>query len=144
MLPHCGHVLILLHISSPDKNQVPAGTEAGEKQIPESLGLAPGLVFLICLIVFQQLQSYDFRAITERLYGSSDTQKQAWVSPLSYRCPNQITARLSRWMLEGCLKCSCLQDPQAHHSALASDMQLPRSTAAFKREQVSRNSAAGV
>lgn len=56
------------------------GTEAGEKHIPESLGLAPGLVFLICLIVFQQLQSYDFRAITERLYKSSDTQKQAWVS----------------------------------------------------------------
>ncbi|CAL5229410.1 g12729 [Coccomyxa viridis] len=55
------------------------GTEAGEKQIPESLGLAPGLVFLICLIVFQQLQSYDFRAISERLYSSRDTQKQAWV-----------------------------------------------------------------
>ncbi len=57
-----------------------SGTEAGEKQIPESLGLAPGLVFLICLIVFQQLQYYDFRAISEWLLSSSKDQKLAWVS----------------------------------------------------------------
>ena len=69
------------------------GTEAGEKQIPESLGLAPGLVFLICLIVFQQLQSYDFRAITERLHSSSNTQKQAWVSPVFH---NQAKAGVFR------------------------------------------------
>ena len=60
-------------------SQLSAGTEAGEKQIPESLGLAPGVVFLICLIVFQQLQSYDFRAISDRLFKSTDKQKQAWV-----------------------------------------------------------------
>ena len=56
------------------------GTEAGEKQIPESLGLAPGLVFLICLIVFQQLQYYDFGAISEWLFSSSKDEKLAWVS----------------------------------------------------------------
>eukprot|EP00951_Prasinocladus_malaysianus_P020168 scaffold164681_cov34-Prasinocladus_malaysianus.AAC.1 len=35
------------------------GTEAGEKKIPESLGLAVGLVFLVCMILLQQLHYYD-------------------------------------------------------------------------------------
>eukprot|EP00192_Tetraselmis_astigmatica_P012961 CAMPEP_0117655980 /NCGR_PEP_ID=MMETSP0804-20121206/4562_1 /TAXON_ID=1074897 /ORGANISM="Tetraselmis astigmatica, Strain CCMP880" /LENGTH=410 /DNA_ID=CAMNT_0005462355 /DNA_START=130 /DNA_END=1359 /DNA_ORIENTATION=- len=35
------------------------GTVAGEKKVPESLGLAVGLVFLVCIILFQQLHYYD-------------------------------------------------------------------------------------
>ena len=70
------------------------GTEAGEKHIPESLGLAPGVVFLICLIVFQQLQSYDIRAITERLYKSTDTPRQAWVSSSHMHDRHKLAAAL--------------------------------------------------
>lgn len=43
------------------------GTEAGEKQIPESLGLAPGIVFLVCIILFQQLHYYDAASVLHRL-----------------------------------------------------------------------------
>lgn len=60
------------------------GTEAGEKHIPESLGLAPGLVFLICLIVFQQLQYYDFGAISEWVFRSSHDGALEWVSGLIF------------------------------------------------------------
>uniref|UniRef100_A0A061R2T3 UDP-N-acetylglucosamine--dolichyl-phosphate N-acetylglucosaminephosphotransferase n=1 Tax=Tetraselmis sp. GSL018 TaxID=582737 RepID=A0A061R2T3_9CHLO len=35
------------------------GTQAGEKRIPEALGLAVGVVFLVCVICFQQLHYYD-------------------------------------------------------------------------------------
>eukprot|EP00873_Tetraselmis_striata_P037287 jgi/Tetstr1/457551/TSEL_044120.t1 len=35
------------------------GTEAGEKKVPESLGLACGVVFLVCVILLQQLHFYD-------------------------------------------------------------------------------------
>lgn len=35
------------------------GTKDGEKRIPESLGLAVGVVFLICIIFMQQLHYYD-------------------------------------------------------------------------------------
>ncbi|KAK9823783.1 hypothetical protein WJX72_005471 [[Myrmecia] bisecta] len=39
------------------------GSEQGEKKIPESLGLAPGVVFLVCIILFQQLHSYDMASV---------------------------------------------------------------------------------
>ena len=42
------------------------GTEAGEKQIPESLGLASGIVFLVCIILFQQLHYYDAASLLHR------------------------------------------------------------------------------
>ncbi len=59
---------------------IPAGTEAGEKQIPESLGLAPGVVFLICLIVSQQLQSYDIWGIAAWLMqGARQEESSGWV-----------------------------------------------------------------
>ncbi len=35
------------------------GSKEGEKDIPESLGLAPGVVFLVCLILFELLHYYD-------------------------------------------------------------------------------------
>lgn len=38
------------------------GTEAGEKKVPESLGLAPGVVFLVCIVLFQQLHYFDLAA----------------------------------------------------------------------------------
>ena len=60
-----------------------AGTEAGEKQIPESLGLAPGVVFLICLIVSQQLQSYDFWGIAAWIMqGARQEETSGWVHPV--------------------------------------------------------------
>ena len=34
------------------------GSEAGEKKIPESLGLAPGVVFLVCIILTEQLHAF--------------------------------------------------------------------------------------
>ena len=46
-----------------------AGTKGGEKKIPESLGLAPGVVFLLCIIFFQLLHFYDAAAVLD------------WVSP---------------------------------------------------------------
>ena len=58
----------------------PAGTEAGEKQIPESLGLAPGVVFLICLTVSQQLQSYDFWGTAAWIVqGARQDANSGWV-----------------------------------------------------------------
>lgn len=42
-----------------------AGTKGGEKRIPESLGLAPGVVFLLCIIFFQLLHFYDAAAILD-------------------------------------------------------------------------------
>ena len=45
------------------------GTEAGEKPIPESLGLAPGIVFLVCIILFQQLHYYDAASVLHRLWS---------------------------------------------------------------------------
>lgn len=42
-----------------------AGTKGGEKKIPESLGLAPGVVFLLCIISFQLLHFYDAAAVLD-------------------------------------------------------------------------------
>ena len=42
---------------------IPVGTKRGEKRIPESLGLAPGVVFLVCIILFQQLHCYDVASV---------------------------------------------------------------------------------
>lgn len=42
-----------------------AGTKGGEKKIPESLGLAPGVVFLLCIIFFQLLHFYDAAAVLD-------------------------------------------------------------------------------
>ncbi|BDA50583.1 UDP-N-acetylglucosamine-dolichyl-phosphate N-acetylglucosaminephosphotransferase [Coccomyxa sp. Obi] len=43
------------------------GTPGGEKKVPESLGLAPGVVFLICIILFQLLQYYDVPSVVHWL-----------------------------------------------------------------------------
>ncbi len=43
------------------------GTEAGEKPIPESLGLACGLVFLVVMVLSQQLHYYDVASLVEHL-----------------------------------------------------------------------------
>lgn len=45
------------------------GTPAGEKPIPESLGLASGIVFLVCIILFQQLHTYDAASVFHRIWG---------------------------------------------------------------------------
>ena len=37
------------------------GTPAGERPIPESLGLATGLVHIVCIVLFQQIHVYFFR-----------------------------------------------------------------------------------
>ena len=50
------------------------GTEAGEKHIPESLGLAPGIVFLVCIILFQQLHYYDAASVLHRLWNGGSHQ----------------------------------------------------------------------
>jgi len=52
-----------------------AGTKAGEKKIPESLGLAPGLVFLLCIIFFQLLHFYDAAAVLD--WVSRSAHKEA-------------------------------------------------------------------
>lgn len=47
-------------LSQPDcVKWIHTGSEAGEKKIPESLGLAPGVVFLVCIILFQQLHVHN-------------------------------------------------------------------------------------
>ncbi|CAD7696047.1 unnamed protein product [Ostreobium quekettii] len=35
------------------------GTEAGEVRVPEALGLASGVVYLVCIVFIQQLHHYD-------------------------------------------------------------------------------------
>jgi UDP-N-acetylglucosamine--dolichyl-phosphate N-acetylglucosaminephosphotransferase len=45
------------------------GTEAGEKKIPEALGLAPGVVFLVCIVLFQQLHHFDLPAAVQHALG---------------------------------------------------------------------------
>jgi hypothetical protein len=63
-----------------------AGTKGGEKKIPESLGLAPGLVFLLCIIFFQLLHFYDAAAVLDWV------SRTFQVSPLEMaRSPNQLT-----------------------------------------------------
>ena len=52
-----------------------SGTEAGEKKIPESLGLAPGVVFLVCIILTEQLHAFG---ISQWLRPGEDTV--AWTS----------------------------------------------------------------
>lgn len=39
------------------------GTAAGEKRVPESMGLASGVVFLICIVLFQQLHYHDVASV---------------------------------------------------------------------------------
>lgn len=39
------------------------GSKAGEKKIPESLGLASGVVFLVCMVFFQQLHHHDVASL---------------------------------------------------------------------------------
>lgn len=41
------------------------GTEAGEKKIPESLGLISGVVFLVCIVLFQQLHHLDIPSLLD-------------------------------------------------------------------------------
>ena len=36
-----------------------AGTEAGEKRVPEALGLAAGVAYLVCIVFIQQLHYFD-------------------------------------------------------------------------------------
>lgn len=47
------------------------GTEAGEKPIPESLGLACGLVFLVVMVLSQQLHYYDVASLVEHVLHHS-------------------------------------------------------------------------
>ena len=42
----------------------------GEKKVPESLGLAPGVVFLVCIVLFQLLHSHDTAALLHWVSGS--------------------------------------------------------------------------
>ncbi|PSC68793.1 UDP-N-acetylglucosamine-dolichyl-phosphate N-acetylglucosaminephosphotransferase [Micractinium conductrix] len=43
------------------------GSREGEKKVPESLGLAAGVVFLICIVLFQQLHYYDIPSLVRSL-----------------------------------------------------------------------------
>ncbi|KAL4450691.1 hypothetical protein ABPG77_001047 [Micractinium sp. CCAP 211/92] len=43
------------------------GSREGEKKVPESLGLASGVVFLVCVILFQQLHYYDTPSLVRAL-----------------------------------------------------------------------------
>lgn len=40
-------------------------------QIPESLGLAPGVVFLVCIVLFQQLHYFDIAAAVRWAVGGA-------------------------------------------------------------------------
>jgi UDP-N-acetylglucosamine--dolichyl-phosphate N-acetylglucosaminephosphotransferase len=60
------------------------GSKEGEKDVPESLGLAPGVIFLVCLILFEQLHYYDVTTFVHSLsQGRFDFQLQgasdAWL-----------------------------------------------------------------
>ena len=46
-----------------------SGTTLGEKKVPESLGLAPGVVFLVCIVLFQLLHSHDTAALLHWVSG---------------------------------------------------------------------------
>lgn len=52
------------------------GTEAGEKKIPEALGLAPGVVFLVCIVLFQQLHYFDIGAVASWLLSGNSGMPQ--------------------------------------------------------------------
>ena len=56
-----------------------SGTPGGEKKVPESLGLAPGVVYLVCIILFQLLQYYDVPSVVHWLQtlGKEGALKQA-------------------------------------------------------------------
>ena len=63
------------------------GSEAGTKRIPESLGLAPGVVFLVCVILFQLLHYYDVASLLDAAasFGknsssSSQAISQSWLT----------------------------------------------------------------
>ncbi|KAK9836140.1 hypothetical protein WJX81_004399 [Elliptochloris bilobata] len=45
------------------------GTAMGAKKVPESLGLAPGVVFLVCIVLFQLLHSHDAAAVLHSVHG---------------------------------------------------------------------------
>lgn len=45
------------------------GTELGEKMVPESLGLASGCVFLVCIVLFQQLHYYDVASLAHHVFN---------------------------------------------------------------------------
>jgi UDP-N-acetylglucosamine--dolichyl-phosphate N-acetylglucosaminephosphotransferase len=45
------------------------GSREGEKKVPESLGLASGVVFLICIVLFQQLHYHDIPSLVHRCVG---------------------------------------------------------------------------
>ena len=75
-----------------------AGTKGGEKKIPESLGLAPGVVFLLCIIFFQLLHFYDAAAILDwvsrfqvLLLHCSDLAMQTILMPFFYEPLMHIT-----------------------------------------------------
>lgn len=40
-----------------------------QSQIPEALGLASGVVFLVCIVLFQQLHHLDLPATLQHVLG---------------------------------------------------------------------------
>ena len=60
------------------------GTKEGEKKIPESLGLAVGSVFLVCIILFQLLHFYDAGALLEWVSSCSRSATWRCISALQY------------------------------------------------------------
>ena len=49
----------------------------GEKKVPESLGLAPGVVFLVCIVLFQLLHSHDIAGLLHKAHGGSGAALKA-------------------------------------------------------------------
>lgn len=58
------------------------GSKEGEKKIPESLGLASGVIFLVCIILFQQLHYYDATSFIHHLTGTTPSPTSSWLSRL--------------------------------------------------------------
>lgn len=51
---------------------LPADNAVVNPQIPEALGLASGVVFLVCIVLFQQLHHLDLPATLQHMMGGRD------------------------------------------------------------------------
>lgn len=60
------------------------GTPAGETPIPESAGLAPAAVFLLCIICFELIHYYDINSLVDWVTGGFKGQLQLQLLPDSW------------------------------------------------------------
>jgi UDP-N-acetylglucosamine--dolichyl-phosphate N-acetylglucosaminephosphotransferase len=73
------------------------GTPAGEVPIPESLGLATGLVHIVCIVLFQQIHTYFLREVV----GGGGQGLGGWTLT-RFLSPKQVLGSLGLGMSSEC------------------------------------------